>query len=52
MSAAILNFLNRLGLARKFRPMPTTALAEKMAKTSIALGSGRHVIELNKIFGF
>lgn len=52
VSAAILNFLNRLGLVRKFRPMPTTVLAEKMAKAPIALGNGRHVIELNKIFGF
>jgi uncharacterized protein YbjT (DUF2867 family) len=51
-SAAILKFLNRLGLVRKFRPMPTTILAEKMAKAPLALGSGRHVIELDKIFGF
>jgi uncharacterized protein YbjT (DUF2867 family) len=51
-SAAILNFLNRLGMVRKFRPMPTRILAEKMAKAPVALGSGRRVIELNKIFSF
>jgi hypothetical protein len=52
VSAGILNFLNRLGLVRKFRPMPTALLAEKMAKAPITLGNGKHVIELNKIFRF
>jgi uncharacterized protein YbjT (DUF2867 family) len=52
VSAGILNILNRLGLVRKFRPMPTALLAERMAKAPITLGNGKHVIELNKIFSF
>jgi uncharacterized protein YbjT (DUF2867 family) len=48
----VLKFLNSIGLIRKFRPMPTSTLAEKMAKAPKALGAGRHVIELQKIFGF
>jgi uncharacterized protein YbjT (DUF2867 family) len=52
VSAGILNFLNRVGLVRKFRPMPTSILAEKMAKAPITFGNGRHIVELNKIFRF
>lgn len=52
ISAGVLRFLNSLGLIRKFRPMPTSTLAEKMAKAPRVLGAGKHVIELDKIFGF
>lgn len=48
----ILNVLNSLGLIRKFRPLPTSTLAEKMAKAARVLPDGKHVIELDKIFGF
>jgi uncharacterized protein YbjT (DUF2867 family) len=48
----LLNFLNRLGLARKFKPLPTSILAEKLARAPKVLNRGMHVIELNKIFGF
>lgn len=51
-SAAVLNFLNRLGLFRMFRPLPTTVLAEKLAKAPKTLGPGKHVIELSKVFVF
>ena len=48
----VLNFLNSLGLIRKFKPLPTSTLAEKMAKAPKVLTTGKHVIALNKIFGF
>lgn len=48
--AAILKFLNTIGLIRKFRPMPTITLAEKLAKAPKQFANGKHVIELNKIF--
>lgn len=52
VSAAILKALNTIGLIRKFKPLPTSVLAEKMAKAPKVLTAGKHVIELNKIFGF
>lgn len=52
MIACVLKMLNRFGLIRKFRPLPTSTLAEKMAKAPKVLTSGMHVIELEKIFGF
>jgi uncharacterized protein YbjT (DUF2867 family) len=50
--AGVLNFLNSLGLIRKFKPLPTSTLAEKLSKAPKVLTAGKHVIELNKIFGF
>lgn len=50
--AGILNFLNRLGIIRKFRPLPTSVLAEKLAKAPKVLTTGKHVIELDEIFRF
>lgn len=50
LSIALLNFFNRLHLFRKFKPMPTATLAEKMAKAPGLFPGGRHIIELNKIF--
>ena len=52
ISAGLLHFLNRLGLIRKFKPMPTMILAEKLAKAPKVFSQGQHVIELNKIFAF
>lgn len=52
ISAALLHFLNRLRLFRKFRPMPTAILAEKLAKAPKVFSQGNYVIELNKIFVF
>lgn len=48
----VLNFLNSLGLIRKFKPLPTSALAEKLAKAPKVLTTGKHVTALDKIFGF
>jgi uncharacterized protein YbjT (DUF2867 family) len=50
LSAGLLNILNRVGLLRKFKPLPTTILAEKMAKSPRTFNAGSHVIELNEIF--
>ncbi|MDJ1472722.1 NAD(P)H-binding protein [Cytophagaceae bacterium DM2B3-1] len=50
--ANVLHFVNKLGIIRKFRPLATSVLAEKMAKAPKVLPSGKHSIELNKIFEF
>jgi len=52
ISASLLKFLNALRLIRKFRPMPTSLLAEKMAKAPKVLEAGKHVIQLDEIFRF
>jgi uncharacterized protein YbjT (DUF2867 family) len=49
--AGLLNLLNKLGLFRKFRPLPTSLLAEKLAKAPKVFTSGKQIIELDKIFG-
>jgi len=50
ISARLLNFLNGMGLLRKFRPLPTGILAEKLAKAPEVFANGSHVVELNEIF--
>lgn len=52
ISAGLLHFLNHLGLARKFRPMPTYTLAEKLAKAPVVFSGGKHVIAVDDIFKF
>lgn len=52
VTAWALKMLNFLGLIRKFRPLPTFTLAEKLAKAPKVLTPGMHIIELDKIFGF
>lgn len=52
LSAGALNFLNSIGLFKKFRPMPTSVLAEKLAKAPVVFSSGQHIIELDSIFKF
>jgi uncharacterized protein YbjT (DUF2867 family) len=51
LMTGVLGLLKRLGVVRKFRPMPTTTLAEKLAKAPKAFPSGTHVVELDEIFG-
>jgi uncharacterized protein YbjT (DUF2867 family) len=48
----VLKFFNSLGLIRKFRPLATNLLAEKLARAPKVLANGKHVIELEKIFLF
>ena len=43
--------LNWVGLIRKFRPLPTAILAQKLAKAPKVLSSGKHIIELDAVFG-
>ncbi len=52
VSAGVLHFLNSLGLIKKFRPLPTITLAEKLAKAPKVLGDGKHVVSLEEIFAF
>ena len=47
----LLNFVNTLGLFKKFRPLPTLILAEKLAKATKVFKTQKQVIELDKIFG-
>jgi uncharacterized protein YbjT (DUF2867 family) len=46
-----LKLLTSLGLMRRFRPLPTATLAEKLAKAPKILAGGKHIIELDEIFG-
>lgn len=50
--AGVLKFLNSVGLIRRFRPLPTSTLAEKLAKAPVILTGGMHVVELSDIFDF
>lgn len=50
ISASVIGFLNTLGIIRKFRPMPTEILAEKLAKVPKVYANGVHVMELDRIF--
>lgn len=50
ISAPVIRFLNAIGMIRKFRPMPTSILAEKLSKAPKILPDGTHIIELDKIF--
>lgn len=50
--ASGLKWLNRLGLLRKFRPLPTSTLAQELVKAPKAFASGTHIVERDEIFGF
>ncbi|KQC01599.1 NAD(P)H-binding protein [Pedobacter sp. Hv1] len=50
ISAAVLKLLNSIGLIRKFRPLPTALLAEKLAKAPKVFSDGKKVIVLDEIF--
>jgi hypothetical protein len=50
--AKTLQILSKIGIMKAFKPLPTKLLAEKMAKASVELSEGKHIIELNKIFTF
>lgn len=51
VSAAVLKFVNSIGLFRRFRALPTRTLAEKLAKAPKVLTGGKQVVELDGIFG-
>lgn len=48
----VLNFLNGWGILKKYRPLSTSTLADKLAKAPKILSPGMHVIALDAIFGF
>lgn len=48
--ARVLRFLNRLGVAKRFRPLATEVLAEKLAGAPKGGGAGTQVFELEEIF--
>lgn len=50
ITVSVLNFLNTLGIARRHRPLPTSILAEKLAKAPKIFSAGTHVIALDKIW--
>lgn len=50
LTAVSLRLLNALGLLRRFKPLPTSVLAEKMSKAAKTLPPGKHVISLEEIF--
>lgn len=50
ISASAIQFLNSLGLIKKFRPLPTSILAEKLAKAPKVYSSGTHEVQLDEIF--
>jgi len=48
----ILIVLNGVGLLKRFRPLPTAVLAEKLAKAPQVSSVGTHVVELDKVFNY
>ena len=43
-------FLNKLGILKRYRPMPTAVLAERMRKEVATVAKGLHTFTLDKIF--
>ncbi|CAG4992578.1 hypothetical protein DYBT9275_00990 [Dyadobacter sp. CECT 9275] len=52
LTVGLLSFLNALGLFKKYQALPTTVLAQRMARAPKILADGVHVIELDEILGF
>ncbi|PSL34899.1 NAD(P)H-binding protein [Chitinophaga ginsengisoli] len=52
ISAGLLAFLNRLGILRKFRPLATATLAQKIAKAPKVFLAGMHIVALDDINSF
>lgn len=52
LSGAVLKFLNSIGLVKKFKPLPTALLAEKLAKAPKVIDKGNKIISLAEIFAF
>ena len=49
-SVKAIHFLNKLGLFKRYRPMPTTVLAQKMRKEVATAHKGIHTFTLDEIF--
>ena len=50
MGMKVINFLNKIGLFKRYKPMPTSILAEKMIKAAKDTKQGTLTFTLNKIF--
>ena len=50
LSVKTINFLNKLGILKRYRPMPTKVLAEKMLSAVYNSPNGTFTFTLNKIF--
>ena len=50
ISMKVINFLNKIGLFKRYKPMPTAVLAEKTIKAAKDTEQGTHTFTLNKIF--
>ncbi|MEZ0129449.1 NAD(P)H-binding protein [Flavobacterium sp. LBUM151] len=48
----VLHAVNAIGLFRKFKPLPTNILAQKLAKAPKIASKGKTIIELEKVFEF
>ena len=49
-SVKTIHFLNKIGLFKRYRPMPTTVLAQKMRKEVATAHNGIHTFTLDEIF--
>lgn len=52
MTVDVLKFVNRMGILKKLRPLPTTLLAQKMAIAPQKLPQGVSIISFDEIFSF
>ena len=50
LSVKAISFLNKLGLFKRYRPMPTAILAERMRKETATAPKGSHTFTLDDIF--
>ena len=49
-SVKAIHFLNKIGLFKRYRPMPTAVLAQRMRKEVATANKGIHTFTLDKIF--
>lgn len=49
-SVKAISFLNKLGILKRYRPMPTAILAERMRKEAATAPKGSHTFTLDDIF--
>ena len=52
LAVNFVNLLNSFGVMKKFRPLPTDVLAEKLAKSPKLKGSDIDIVVLDKIFQY
>jgi uncharacterized protein YbjT (DUF2867 family) len=52
ISVNLISFLNKFGILRKFKPLSTSLLAQKLAKAPKILPQGKTFITLQRIFDF